>query len=123
MNRALEFAAVLDDFAQKVLMSNDPRRELNRAFFALFATDHDYRPASTMERARFDISELGDAPWGPQSRQLTIDTARDFAREWLALPARQTEEVQQAFFSAWVDRAQALLDASPPDSQNERRWK
>jgi hypothetical protein len=41
-----------------------------------------------------------------------VETLSTFATEWTALPDKDHEAVQIAFFEQWISRAQALLSDS-----------
>ena len=60
-----------------------------------------------------EISDLLDAPGGPESEELCEYLAGDFARRWLALPGRGEIENQEAsmaeFDSAFCERISQFL--------------
>jgi hypothetical protein len=103
------FAKMMDEWAQSVLSDDDPYQLILRSTFLDFAVEFDYDVAARMDRARWDISELADAPWGPQSMELCISTTVEFARGWIGLNNRENDANQSEFFENWIKKAQDRL--------------
>jgi hypothetical protein len=103
------FAKVMDEWAQSVLSEDDTYHLIIQNTFQNFAIEFDYPVAYRADRARWDISELADAPWGPQSMELCISTIVEFARGWVGLDNRENDVNQSEFFEIWIEKAQGRL--------------
>jgi len=102
----------MDDFAKAAQADADPYQfTLMSPLFQDFASAHEYEVGWLADRALWDISELADAPWGPQSMEICVSTVLEFVQEWIDLPGRHDEAIQREFFAAWIVKAQGKQTA------------
>ena len=116
MTKESDFAALMDEYSQRTLTREDTYTATLVSLFMDFAMAADYEVAGIADQAQWDISELADAPWGPQSMDLCISTVLEFAGAWVSLPERETEGAQRSFFNHWVEEAQRRLDHPRSDT-------
>jgi hypothetical protein len=112
MTTAIELAALMDDRASRLIAGNENAYQVGietAAFDHLHDADPGADAPSAALNAWFYISELADAPWGPQSMDQCEATFVSFAGAWAALENKTDPDVQTAFFDDWTKKAQDLI--------------
>lgn len=104
MSNNLSLALVMDRAARGVLAGTKRPYEIaNEAVADIAHLDQESESRASVQALLHwtEISDLLDAPGGPQSEELCDAVASEFSRAWLKLANRDDELTQEAFMTAF----------------------